>query len=113
MVINEGLEVLGTAEYPSEEEDVNKSKKWCGVFEGSALESIELPSTLKRIEYRVFFGCKNLKHIELPENLEHIGNWCFCGSGLEKTMILKPVKSIGDGVFKDSALEKIVVEEGC
>ena len=48
---NEGLEVLGTEEYADD------GGMWCGVFEDSSLENIELPSTLKRIEYRTFRGC--------------------------------------------------------
>ena len=50
----EGLEVLGTEEY---EED---GKPWRGVFEESALENIELPSTLRRIEYDAFMNCKGI-----------------------------------------------------
>ena len=41
--LNEGLTVLGT----DDEDD-------CGVFEGSALQNVDLPSTLKRIERRAF-----------------------------------------------------------
>ena len=45
---NEGLEVLGTDEYPDD------GGRWFGVFEESSIESVELPSTLKRIEYCAF-----------------------------------------------------------
>ena len=45
---DEGLEVLGTDEY---DDDGNM---WCGVFEKSSIESVELPSTLKRMEYSAF-----------------------------------------------------------
>ena len=54
---NEGLEVLGTDEYSDD------GKTYFGVFEESAVERVELPSTLRRIEYRVFENCKNLKNI--------------------------------------------------
>ena len=57
--LNEGLEVLGTNEYPD-------GHDWCGVFYGSALEEVVLPSTLKRIEYYAFAYCKNLRRIQLP-----------------------------------------------
>ena len=70
-VLNEGLEVLGTDEYP------DGDRMWLGVFEDSSIEKVELPSTLRRIEYNTFRNCKNLKSISLPETLEHINKWCF------------------------------------
>lgn len=57
VTFNEGLEALGTDEYP------NKEKVWYGTFEESALESVELPKSLKRIEYRAFCNCAGLKNI--------------------------------------------------
>ena len=54
-----------------------------GVFQESAVESVTLPSTLKRIEYGAFQDCKNLKHITLPNGLEKIGMRCFYESGIE------------------------------
>ena len=44
IVLGEGLEVLGM------DESTDDSQDWGGVFEGSALESIVLPSTLIKIE---------------------------------------------------------------
>ena len=48
IVINEGLEVLGVDEYTDD------SEMWYGVFEDSSIEHVELPSTLKRMEYSAF-----------------------------------------------------------
>lgn len=56
-VVNEGLETLGTDEYDSEGEMGG------GVFEDSGLESIHLPSTLKRIEYCAFEDCRDLRNV--------------------------------------------------
>ena len=67
----EGLEALGTDEYS------DNGKMWYGVFQESSIESVDLPSTLQRIEYCVFKECRNLKSIELPEKLEYIGKGCF------------------------------------
>ena len=74
--LNEGLVLLGTEEY---DED---GRPWRGAFEESALESIELPSTLRRIENCAFADCMCLSDIRLPPSLEYIGQWCFSGSGL-------------------------------
>lgn len=43
------------------------------MFEESALEHVELPSTLRRIECCAFQDCENLKSVDLPETLEYIG----------------------------------------
>lgn len=63
--------MLGTDGYPRDGE------LWAGVFERSAVEYVELTSTLKRIEYNAFNGCKSLKNISLPDKLEYIGETCF------------------------------------
>lgn len=57
-VVNEGLEVLGTNE--------NDDHTCYGVFQCSAVENVELPSTLQRIEENAFFACTRLQSISLP-----------------------------------------------
>lgn len=53
VTLNEGLEELGT----------DDQKMESGAFEASALENIELPSTLKKIQDNTFKGCHNLKTV--------------------------------------------------
>ena len=65
-----------------------------GVFEDCALEEVRLPSTLWRIEYNAFRGCRRLASIRLPERLEYLGLWCFEGSGLESISIPPTLKDI-------------------
>ena len=71
VVLNEGLEALGTNEYQ------DNCDEYGGVFQGSAIENVTLPSTLKRIEYNAFRECVNLTSVTLPEGLEYIGEFCF------------------------------------
>ena len=87
--LNDGLEVLGT------EDNVRLT----GVFSGSALERVELPSTLKRIQNYTFSDCKNLKHILLPNSLESIGAFCFAKSGLEEITFPSNVTRVGATAF--------------
>ena len=71
VIFNEGLETLGTNEY------ADSDKLYQGVFENSALQNVELPVTLKRIEYSAFENCASLKNIVLPRKLEYVGKRCF------------------------------------
>ena len=87
--LNDGLEVLGT------EDKVTLT----GVFSGSALERVELPSTLKRIQNCTFYECKNLKHISLPSSLESIGAFCFARSCLEEITLPGNVTRVGATAF--------------
>ena len=54
--LNEGLEVLGTDEY-------SNGDTYYGVFQESPVEHVRLPSTLTRIGYNAFKGCKSLKEV--------------------------------------------------
>ena len=106
-VLNEGLEVLGTDEDPS------RAEYWCGVFQLSALESVTLPSTLKRIEHGAFRTCDNLKSIALPEKLEYIGKCAFSKSGLESVAFPRSVKAISREAFERcDSLKTVVINEG-
>ena len=59
----DGLEVLGT------DETYTDNERYGGVFEGSALEDIRLPSTLKTIKYSAFKNCDRLATISLPDKI--------------------------------------------
>lgn len=77
---------------------------WEGaVFSGTAIESITLPSTLKRIEEETFRYCKNLKSVEIPNGVEYVGRWCFTNCVLEK--ITLPATLAIEGAFSDCRLK--------
>lgn len=99
--------MLGTDEYTG-------SGKMCsGVFEESVVQRIDLPSTLRKIEYGAFRGCRGLKSIQLPDGLEAIGRYCFYKSGLEKLVLPKSVREIGVRAFRDCAqLKSVRLNEG-
>ena len=103
---SEGLAALGTDEYDSD------GSMFKGVFEGSALENVELPKTLKRIEYNIFEDCKNLKSILLPGGLEFIGEKAFYNAGLASVSIPKSVAEIADCAFYKNRLRRVTFEEG-
>lgn len=106
-MLNRGLGVLGTDEYFGDYE------MHAGVFEGSAVKRVDLPPTLKKIEYSAFKNCKSLKSIKLPVGLEAIGLCAFSGSGLESVTTPLSVRTICQGAFSDcKSLGKAVLNDG-
>ena len=105
--LNEGLTSLGTEERRKDGEEQN------GVFEGCEFESIELPSTLRRIEDCAFRDCLYLLDIRLPDGLEYIGKECFAGSKLATVRIPKAGVRAGESAFRDCpAKDAIVFRDG-
>ena len=99
--------MLGTDEY------ANDGTQFYGVLQESVVERIELPSTLKRIEYGAFKKCEHLKSIVLPDRLEYVGKECFLGSALEFIRLPPAMKTINDRVFYECKnLRKVEFSEG-
>ncbi|WP_026495213.1 leucine-rich repeat protein [Butyrivibrio sp. WCD3002] len=56
-----------------------------GFSDYTALEEVELPSTLEGIGHSAFIRCSSLKEVELPETVKYIGISAFLGcTSLEK-----------------------------
>lgn len=83
-------------------------------FDQSALEHVELPSSLRRIGMYAFKDCKKLESIVIPEGVTEIGVAAFSGCELLKEIkIPGSVISIGDSAFRLCyGLEKLVLSEG-
>lgn len=101
-----------------------------GCFKNSNIESVTLPSSVTAIEQQAFYGCDNLKSINLS-NVKSIGTEAFtnCPSltdnidlssvemiserGLAgtyfKTMNLPKCTDIRDSAFEDCTMQKIVL----
>ena len=106
-VLNEGLKVLGTDEYPP------NGKQYSGVFEASGLKKVRIPSTLRVLEYSAFRNCKSLKRVSLPDGLQYVGMFCFCGSGLESIALPQSVRHVGNWAFYDcESLRSASLNEG-
>lgn len=108
--------------------EVGSIKERC--FKNSNIESVTLPSSVTLIEQQAFYGCDNLKSINLS-NVKSIGTEAFtnCPSltdnidlssvemiserGLAgtyfKTMNLPKCTDIGDSAFEDCTMQKIVL----
>ena len=56
---------------------------------------IVLPaSQLKTICANAFRGCCSLSNVKLPDGLEEIGLYAFCGSGLESVVMPQSVRRV-------------------
>lgn len=101
-VLNEGLEVLGGNDGCCD-----------GAFGSSALDSIELPSTLRTIECRTFWFCENLRSVQLPDGLEKIGAWCFESSGITEIVLPKSMQEIDEYAFGEcKGLKTVILNDG-
>ena len=88
------------------------------VFYRTAIESIKLPSALKRIDALMFGGCENLKSVEVPHGVEYIGAKCFgywrAESGIEEVTLPNTLKEIDENALRSSYSLKVVwIEDGC
>ena len=106
--MNEGLLNLG------EKEVVGRKEVEGGVFVKSAIRSIRLPSTLKRVEAMTFLNCENLKSIAIPSGVEYIGEACFDGTSTEEITLPSTLREISNDAFKGAGRLRVIwVEGGC
>ena len=81
--------------------------------ESKQLKSIELGNQIRVIGKYAFSGCLALKNIVLPEALSQIGMCCFYRSGIEKIIIPGSLQIIPYGCFSScSKLREIIISEG-
>ena len=86
-------------------------------FSGCHIESIELPDSLKDIGGYAFSDCKELRKVKLGNGVTIIGNrhikGIFAGcESLKHIDIPSQVNIIGEEAFADSGLESITLHEG-
>lgn len=48
-----------------------------GTFANTAIEKLEIPDSIKKIDFYAFEGCKRLKTLIIPESIEYIGDHAF------------------------------------
>ena len=80
-----------------------------GIFAGSPIQRITIPSTVTKIGDGCFKNCNSLMRVDLPENLITLGEGCFenCES-LYEIAIPEATATLGDYCFKYcTSLKKI------
>ena len=87
-------------------------------FSDSGITNIDLPKEIEKIGNYAFRECSSLKHISLPKSIEEIPRGCFYRSGLEEIVIPRKVKKIVGNGYLDGAfqgcenLRSVVFEQG-
>ena len=84
VTLSEGTEIIGYA-----------------AFNGAALESIVLPSTMKQIDGAAFGLCQNLTSVVLNDGLEMIDTYAFGGTALTELVIPASVISMSENALPD------------
>lgn len=107
VVIPDGIsEILPCAFYAP-------ASKTATVLSSSTMTSLRIPEGVKKIGFRAFVGCTNLKQATLPETLVSLGNNCFNGcTSLEEMIIPNRIDTIGKGTFEScTGLKRLVLSE--
>lgn len=76
------------------------------------IKKVNLPTSLKQINWQAFRGTTNLKSISLPKGLEVLQERAFNASGITSIVIPGSVKTVGALAFFQSYIEKATIEEG-
>ena len=82
-------------------------------FNGSSIKSINIPSSINKIERQAFSNCRLLESIIFPNSLTYLGSYAFnnCVS-LKEIVIPEKLQSIKFYPFIDcTSLETIIVDE--
>ena len=75
------------------------------------LVSVKLPESVRSIGYRAFAGCESLKSIVIPEGVTSIGYGAFVGSGLTKIYLPKSLSDLNKNAFLSLQGLEIIVDE--
>lgn len=83
------------------------------VFQETALKSITIPGSLKKISHSDFEACKSLEEVIIKNGVQSIGDtaFIFCPK-LTKVVIPKSVTTFGENLFSESPNVVIYGEKG-
>lgn len=91
-----------------------KPKTYNGVFEGTAIRSIDLPAGLTYLAKSTFMQCENLTHVDLPNGIKVVPECCFYYCSALKTIVLSDnVSSIQYSAFANTGIEQIDIPPSC
>lgn len=77
--------------------EVNEIGK-CAFANCTALESIELPASVSKIDENAFYGCRLLKHIDL-RYIHEVGKYAFSECVSLKSIVMPSKEAVGDNYW--------------
>ena len=74
------------------------------------IEELVLPDTMDFIGYRAFYGCTNLKEMNIPASLKHFGGWSFAHCGFVNMTLPDTFEALDYGAFYgNDELETVIL----
>lgn len=73
------------------------------------LKKLVIPQSVKTIKDKAFYDTNRLTSVNLPKQLEIIGDLAFCGSGLTSLTLPGSVTDVGTLAFDSCAIEKLTL----
>lgn len=98
-------------EIPEQTEEIADNLN-CQDFNRRDIKKIIFPDSLRRIGNSAFAYFGNLRTINLPKNLQEIGDESFSGCALGSLSIPNSVKSIGTKAFSSNKMKKVKLGKG-
>lgn len=96
---------LKSINFPSKLEEIES-----GAFLGTGIKSVELPASFKRFNgFDAFASCKDLEHVVLNENIEHLGKQFIDCSSLKEISIPESLANDNFVFLRCNSLEKITL----
>jgi hypothetical protein len=77
------------------------------------ITTITIPSSVEKIGYQAFCGCKKLNKVVFKEGVKDIRHYAFMDVYSLKTITLpNSLKTIGEGAFEGCNIDTIIIPEG-
>ena len=99
VVVPEGITALAPDVF--REGSFYSRRRYMSFRKSGSVQTITLPSTLKKIGKYALSGCEELKQIQIPENVEVIEEGAFYRSGLTNISLPENALTLGESVFRE------------